>query len=59
VQSGDIVFGDVDGVVVVPREHEVDIINAALNKARGENQVRKAIENGMSARDAFDQFGIM
>lgn len=59
VRPGDIVFGDVDGVLVVPREHETDIIEGALEKVRGENKVREAIERGMSAREAFDTFGIM
>lgn len=59
VNSGDIVFGDIDGVCVVPREAEEEVIRRALEKARGEKLVKKAIEQGMSARDAFDKFGIM
>jgi regulator of RNase E activity RraA len=59
VQPGDIVFGDIDGVVIVPRAHEGDVVAAALEKVRGENKVRKAIEAGMSTREAFDTFGIM
>src|SRR5512134_618383 len=37
VRSGDIVFGDVDGVVVVPREHEGAVLQRALDKVKGEN----------------------
>ena len=59
VIPGDIVFGDIDGVCIVPREAEEEVIAKALEKARGEKLVRKAIEEGMSARAAFDQFGIM
>ena len=59
VNSGDIVFGDIDGVCIVPREAEEEVITKALEKARGEKLVKKAIENGMSARAAFGQFGIM
>ncbi|MEI6175736.1 MAG: RraA family protein [Verrucomicrobiota bacterium] len=59
VNSGDIVFGDIDGVCIVPREAETEIITKALEKARGEKLVKKAIEAGMSAREAFDKFGIM
>lgn len=59
VNSGDIVFGDIDGVCIVPREAEQEVITKALEKARGEKLVKKAIEGGMSARMAFDQFGIM
>ncbi len=59
VNPGDIVFGDIDGVCIVPREAEEEVIAKALEKARGEKLVRKAIEDGMSAREAFDRFGIM
>jgi regulator of RNase E activity RraA len=59
VQPGDIVFGDVDGVCVVPRHSEVEVFTRALEKARGEKKVRKAIEAGMSAKEAFETYGIM
>src|SRR5439155_22642430 len=36
VAPGDFVFGDLDGVVVVPRKVEAEVIERALAKARGE-----------------------
>lgn len=59
VNPGDIVFGDIDGVVIVPQAQEQAIIQAALDKVRGENRVRTAIEAGMSTVEAFRTFGIM
>ncbi len=59
VQPGDIVFGDIDGVVIIPRAQEAAILEAALDKVRGENRVRTAIEAGMSTVEAFRTFGIM
>jgi regulator of RNase E activity RraA len=59
ITPGDIVFGDIDGVCVVPASIEQDIFRHALEKVRGEQQVRSALENGMSAVDAFAKFGIM
>lgn len=59
IDPGDLVFGDLDGVVIVPRALEVEVINKALVKARGEQLVRKAIEDGMSATAAFRKFGIL
>lgn len=59
IKPGDIVFGDIDGVCIVPREIEKDVIEGALQKALGEKTVQKAIENGMGAREAFDKYGIM
>ncbi|MCY3866667.1 MAG: RraA family protein [Chloroflexi bacterium] len=59
INTGDIVFGDVDGVLVAPREAEEEIFMGAIDKARGEKLVGKAIEEGMSASEAFRKFGIM
>jgi regulator of RNase E activity RraA len=59
IRPGDIVIGDIDGVCIVPQEHEADIITLAIKKARGEKLVKKAIENGMSSREAFKKYGIM
>ena len=59
IRAGDIVFGDIDGVCIIPQEIETDVIVKALEKAQGENLVRKAIQNGMSSVEAFEKFGIM
>lgn len=59
VEPGDLVFGDGDGVVVIPRRYEVEVIVAALEKVRGEKVVRKAIEAGMSCTEAFQRYGIL
>lgn len=59
VNPGDILFGDVDGVCVVPREAEVEVFSRAFEKARGEKLVRQALEAGSSAVAAFAKFGIM
>ena len=59
VRPGDLIFADLDGVLVIPREVEQDVITKALEKARGEKVVRNAIENGMSATDAFAKYGIL
>ena len=59
IKPGDIVFGDIDGVCIIPRDHEADIIKRAYQKATGEKKVQKAIQNGMSACEAFEKFGIM
>jgi len=59
IHPGDIIYGDRDGVVVVPNEIQHEVFKKALEKARGENQVRKALQNGMSTVEAFEKFGIM
>lgn len=59
VRPGDILFGDIDGVLVVPVEAESEAFTRALEKVRGEKLVRKAIEEGSSAVEAFAKYGIM
>jgi regulator of RNase E activity RraA len=59
VRPGDILFGDIDGVVVIPAEVETETFTLALEKVRGERTVRAALEEGMSAVDAFRKHGIM
>ncbi|MGA7219384.1 MAG: RraA family protein [Candidatus Sulfotelmatobacter sp.] len=59
IRPGDIIFGDIDGVLAVPAEAEDEIFTRAIEKARGEKLVRKAIEEGSSAVEAFEKYGIM
>ncbi len=59
IAPGDIVFGDVDGVCIVPKAAEEEVFMRAIEKAQGEKHVRSAIDAGMSAREAFEQFGIL
>lgn len=59
VTPGDLIFGDRDGVLVVPREAEEECIRRALEKLEGENLVRKAIQQGMSTVEAFAKYGVM
>jgi 4-hydroxy-4-methyl-2-oxoglutarate aldolase len=59
VSPGDIVFGDRDGVLVVPAALADEVFDRALVKVHGENQVREAFRQGMSAVEAFHKFGVM
>jgi regulator of RNase E activity RraA len=59
INPGDILFGDRDGVLVVPREVEEEAFAGAFEKARGEKLVLKALQDGMSSVDAFGKYGIM
>jgi regulator of RNase E activity RraA len=59
VNPGDLVFGDLDGVCVVPRVIEQEVVTKALEKARGERSVFEAIKGGLGAQAAWDKYGIM
>ena len=59
IHDQDIVFGDVDGVLIIPRQIAGEAIERALIKASTEKTMRKAIENGMLVTDAFKQFGVL
>lgn len=59
IQPGDLVFADIDGVLILPQNVAEEVIDKALEKASGEKKVRAAIEGGMSATQAFCEFGIL
>ncbi len=59
VRPGDLVFGDVDGLVVIPREAEDEVVRKALEKVSGENQSRDALRRGEKLGDVFRRLGIL
>lgn len=59
IRPGDVIYGDRDGVLVIPKEVVKEAFALSFEKVRGENQVLKALQNGMRTADAFAQFGIM
>ena len=59
IEPGDLVFGDLDGVVVVPKKVQGEVIEKSLEKARKENVVRKAIEAGMSSTAALKKYKVL
>lgn len=59
IRPGDILFGDIDGIVVIPAPAETEIFTRALEKARGEKIVRSLLQAGSTAVAAFAKYGIM
>lgn len=59
LETGDLLFGDRDGVVVVPRAIAEQALAAALAKVSGENTVRDELRGGRSVREVFAEFGIL
>jgi regulator of RNase E activity RraA len=59
LHPGDILFGDIDGVCLIPTQAANEVFAKAVEKVRGEKLVRKALEDGSSAVAAFEKHGIM
>ena len=59
VYPGDLIFGDVDGVVVVPQEIVDEVIAKAWEKVQGESTVREELRNGAGVVDTFKKYGIL
>lgn len=56
---GDLVFCDMDGVVVIPRNIEEEVIEKAFEKVSAENVTRDEIKNGMKAIEAYKKYGVL
>lgn len=56
VVPGDIVRGDADGVVVLPRAHEEAVLDAAEEIAAAEDKIRHACRGGMRLDVARKQY---
>jgi len=59
VNPGDIVFGDIDGVVVIPKELEKKVIPLALEKVEKENLVRNELLKGTMLQDAYAKYKVL
>lgn len=59
ISPGDLIAADDDGIVIVPRSVEVEVVSAAWKKSHAEDQVREAVKAGMSASAAFAKFGVL
>lgn len=59
VHPGDVIFADIDGVVVIPRDRLEETVRAALEKVEAENSSRKMLEEGYLLRDVYDRFGVL
>ncbi len=59
IRPGDLIFGDGDGVCVIPHEAEAEILSKAIAKNQLERNIRKEIGAGRSVVDAFKKYGVM
>jgi 4-hydroxy-4-methyl-2-oxoglutarate aldolase len=59
VEPGDLVFGDADGVVVIPKRVEGDVLKLAFEKIRGERSTLEELRAGQKLADVFARHGIL
>lgn len=57
VCPGDLLRGDADGVVVVPRDHEDAVLATAERIQRAEDAIREAVRGGLALREARERHG--
>jgi 4-hydroxy-4-methyl-2-oxoglutarate aldolase len=59
VNPGDLVFGDADGVVVVPQPIVTQTVRNALEKVEGEDRTRDELKQGARLADVFNKYGVL
>lgn len=59
VTPGDIVFGDIDGVLIIPQDIAEEVIGEARVKLAAESVTKDAIRSGMSSTEAYAAFGVL
>lgn len=59
VHPGDMIFADLDGVVVIPKGVEQEVIRRATEKANAEDLSRDELLAGKSLREVYDKYGAL
>jgi regulator of RNase E activity RraA len=59
VHPGELVFADFDGIAVLPRQVEKDVLVLAMEKADKESASRQALLNGQSLREVYATYGVL
>jgi len=57
IHPGDFVFGDIDGVVIVPKDLILDILAAAEDVYQRESGMRAELRRGVSIKEAYSKYG--
>ncbi len=59
VAPGDLVFGDADGVVVIPQAVEAEVLTVAFDKINGEHHSITELRAGGFLRDVYAKYGVL
>ncbi len=59
VAPGDLVFGDYDGVVVIPSAVEEEVLARAIDKVTSENRTREELLQGRLLAEVYERHGVL
>ena len=59
IEPGDLIVGDADGVVVVPRAIEDEALTHAFAKVTGEDRTRDELAAGASLKEVFAKYRVL
>jgi 4-hydroxy-4-methyl-2-oxoglutarate aldolase len=59
VEPGDIIFGDADGVVVIPQDVAAETVNEAFRKVEAERLTEEELKKGTLLREAYAKYGVL
>jgi len=59
VRSGELIFADFDGIVVIPKEVEEKVLELAKEKVDMESLSRKALQEGKTLRETYNTYGVL
>jgi regulator of RNase E activity RraA len=59
VHPGDVIFGDRDGIVVIPGAIIDEVFQLAMDKVTRENHTRDELLEGYTLRQVYDKYGVL
>lgn len=59
MKTGDLIFGDIDGVVVIPQTIEQEVLARATDKVSNETATRRELENGTLLAEVYAKYGVL
>lgn len=59
INPGDFIFGDIDGVLCIPKDHVLDVLDQAEELFDREQKMSSDMIDGMEIRKAYDKYGVI
>ncbi|PJA96329.1 MAG: cytidyltransferase, partial [Ignavibacteriales bacterium CG_4_9_14_3_um_filter_34_10] len=58
IHKNDLIFGDKDGIVVIPKKYEREIIDTALEKMKNEKMILIDVAKGIKTSELTEKYGM-